>query len=39
VTDPAQARRILLSYEEDEEITLRVMRRQSETSVRGTLRG
>jgi hypothetical protein len=38
VTDPAQARRILLSYEDDEEITVRIMRKQSEMSVRGTLR-
>lgn len=38
VTDAAQVRRILLSYEEDEEISLRILRKESETSVRGTLR-
>jgi hypothetical protein len=38
-TDPAQVRRVLLSYEDHEEITLRIMRRQSEMSVQGTLRG
>jgi hypothetical protein len=36
-TSPDQLRRILRSYDEEEEITLRIMRHQQEMSVRGNL--
>jgi hypothetical protein len=38
-TDPDQVRRILGSYDDDENITLRIMRQQREMSVQGQLRG
>ena len=38
VTDPAHAERILGSYDEDEEVTLSVVREGEEIPVRGTLR-
>ena len=37
VTDPARLRRILRSYDPDEEVTLRVMRHKEQVTVTGTL--